>query len=90
MTWHDMTLQVLKVRLSLKKAYVGAGLKHVLAAKQGFTKALQAILPKLEAEKEKVTKNVITRQSRLVPSLVFQVCMYMYLIPPLTIKLDAK
>eukprot|EP00903_Cladosiphon_okamuranus_P008699 g8335.t1 len=64
--------KVLKVRLSLKKAYAGAGLKHVLAAKQGFTRALQAILPKLEAEEEKVTKNVITRQSRLVPSLVFQ------------------
>lgn len=53
---------------------MGAGLKHVLAAKQGFTKALQALLPKLEAQDEEpVTKNIITRQSRLVPSLIFQV-----------------
>lgn len=65
---------MLKVRLSLKKAYVGAGLKHVLAAKQGFTKALHTLLPKLEDGKlESVTKNIITRQSRLVPALIFQV-----------------
>lgn len=73
------------MRLSLKKAYVGAGLKHVLAAKQGFTKALQALLPKLEDEKEEgeerksvttrqiITRQIITRHSRLVPSLIFQV-----------------
>eukprot|EP00752_Nemacystus_decipiens_P005128 g4653.t1 len=65
--------KVLKVRLSLKRAYVGAGLKHVLAAKQGFTKTLQTLLPKLEGERQdEVTKNIITRQSRLVPSLIFQ------------------
>lgn len=62
------------MRLSLKKAYVGAGLKHVLAAKQGFTKALHVLLPKLEGDKaEKVTKHIITRQTRLVPALIFQV-----------------
>lgn len=72
-----VSIQVLKVRLSLKKAYIGAGLKHVLATKQGFTKALQELLPNLsgedEATKNNVTKNSITRQSRLVPALIFQV-----------------
>ncbi|CAM9336242.1 unnamed protein product, partial [Ectocarpus sp. 12 AP-2014] len=68
--------KVLKVRLSLKKAYIGAGLKHVLATKQGFTKALQELLPNLngvdETTKNNMTKNnvtaknSITRQSRLV------------------------
>ncbi|CAB1119943.1 unnamed protein product [Ectocarpus sp. CCAP 1310/34] len=76
--------KVLKVRLSLKKAYIGAGLKHVLATKQGFTKALQELLPNLNGEdettktknkmtKNNVTKNSITRQSRLVPALIFQI-----------------
>lgn len=65
-------IQVLKVRLSLKKAYIGAGLKHVLATKQGFTKALHELLLYLTREKE-TTKNNITRQSRLVPALIFQV-----------------
>ncbi|CAM9527283.1 unnamed protein product [Ectocarpus fasciculatus] len=64
--------KVLKVRLSLKKAYIGAGLKHVLATKHGFTKALHELLPKLSGE-DKTTKNNITRQSRLVPALVFQI-----------------
>lgn len=71
-----MLAQVLKVRLSLKKAYVGTGLKHVLAAKQGFTKALHTLLPVLEdGQVESVTKNIITRQIRLVPALIFQVQM---------------
>ncbi|CAM9185939.1 unnamed protein product, partial [Ectocarpus sp. 6 AP-2014] len=75
--------KVLKVRLSLKKAYIGAGLKHVLATKQGFTKALQELLPNLDGEDETTknnmtknnatTKNSITRQSRLVPALIFQI-----------------
>lgn len=62
------------MRLSLKRAYVGLGLKSVLVSKQGFTKALHSLLPHLEDEKgSKVTKNNITRQSRLVPALIFQV-----------------
>lgn len=66
--------QVLKVRLSLKRAYVGLGLKSVLRSKQDFTAALHSLLPHLEDEKgSKVTKNNITRQSRLVPTLIFQV-----------------
>jgi len=61
------------VRISLKRAYVGTGLKYLLAAKQGFTKALHKLLPKLEGDKKAtLTKNIITRQSRLVPSLIFQ------------------
>ncbi|CAM9831866.1 unnamed protein product, partial [Ectocarpus sp. 8 AP-2014] len=75
--------KVLKVRLSLKKAYIGAGLKHLLATKQGFTKVLQELLPNLDGEDEMTknkmtknnatTKNSITRQSRLVPALIFQI-----------------
>lgn len=66
---------MLKVRLTLKRAYVGLGLKNVLASKKAFTKALQSLLPTLEGEKgSKVTKHNISRQSRLVPELIFQVC----------------
>ena len=62
------------MRLSLKRAYVGLGLKSVLVSKQDFTKALHSLLPHLEDEKgSKVTKHNITRQSRLVPALIFQV-----------------
>lgn len=69
-----LSSQVLKVRLSLKRPYVGLGLKNVLEYKRGFTKALQYLLPQLEDEKgAKVTKNNITRQSRLVPALIFEV-----------------
>lgn len=64
---------MLKERISLKRAYVGTGLKYLLAAKQGFTKALQKLLPKLEGDmKATVTKNIISRQSRLVSSLIFK------------------
>lgn len=66
--------QVLKVRLAMKRAYVGAGLKRVLESKKRFTKKLQALLPWVEGEKgTKVTKNNISRQSRIVPELIFQV-----------------
>lgn len=62
------------MRLSLKKSYVGHGLKHVLACKKDFTDALLRLVPHLEDEKgAKVTKNNITRQSRLVPTLIFEV-----------------
>lgn len=64
----------MKVRLSLKKAYIGIGLRHVLVRKKDFTDALLRLVPHLEDEKgAKVTKNNISRQSRLVPALIFEV-----------------
>lgn len=73
---------MLKVRLSLKRAYVGAGLKRVLEWKKRFTKKLQALLPWLEGEKgAKVTKNKISRQSRIVPELIFQVTVRANVLP---------
>ncbi|CAM9603113.1 unnamed protein product, partial [Discosporangium mesarthrocarpum] len=66
--------KVLQIRLAAKMAWVGGGLRRVLDFKRPFTRDLQDLLPVLAGETGRgATRKKITRQSRLVPGLVFQV-----------------